>query len=221
MPPKKQQKLTCGGVDNKTGSCSSSCTNERNNHCNQPGGCFRFFCDYCIRNHSCTNLFAQSEPVRQNASAAITRGAAAIRDAVIDDDDSDDEDFVPKDDYDELTDDTDENNEEGNEEDEYDAIGDNEGSEAHEAWKQLHIGNGDAAERHGHSRKRKGRSESNPALGRKKKSHSNKSDPKSITPEVRIKQFPNDGLRKYNGELYCVFCSANGCPNVACLPEDV
>ena len=181
MPPKqKPQKLTCGGRD-KFGNGPSSCTNDRNNHCNQTGGCFRFFCDYCIHNHACVNLVEQPGHI-QPASAAITRGAAAIRDAILDDDDSD-ESYVPRGNYDELTDDSEENNddeEEGKEEDEYEIVGEKEGSEAHDAWKMLRIGDGDAAERHGLSRKRKLRAVSTPAAGRRKKTHSNKSDPKQI-----------------------------------------
>ena len=33
MPPRKLPKLHCGGRDVKTGSCSSFCTDQRNNHC--------------------------------------------------------------------------------------------------------------------------------------------------------------------------------------------
>ena len=70
MALRRIAKLQCGGRDLNTGSCSSSCTNERNNNCNGfhanmeekrsnvslfdilthcgNHDCIRYFCDICI-----------------------------------------------------------------------------------------------------------------------------------------------------------------------------
>ena len=81
MPPRKLPELHCSGRDVKTGSCSSFCADQRNNHCDN-GGCFKFFCDSCIKNHPCKNGFKQA------AVQSINEGDSSSNN----DDNDDDED---------------------------------------------------------------------------------------------------------------------------------
>ena len=158
MPPRKLPKLHCGGRDVKTGSCSSFCTDQRNNHCDN-GGCFKFFCDSCIKNHPCKNGFKQADVQSINESDSSSNNDD-------DDDEGKDKSYkLPKRDQtgDDISSDEYEDDEDYEEEDEYDEIGDKEGTSAKEAWAIILAKRGleGYSERHGLSTVRKVRKSKN------------------------------------------------------------
>ena len=192
----------------------SNCTGERDTHCNR--GCFRFFCGTCYLDstrHSCDLSKNDLPPPKEVKRKSEHAGWGATMEELGEDPNY----KQPKgqklaaiehdDDLSSSESDSDDS------EAEKDVIGQLEGDAAAAAWTTFmqNQGKETQSESHDLARSRKQRDNDRGLEGRKKRSHHNHSDPKTVTPAVRAAEYPGEGLEvKPSGQglvLFCTYCT--------------